>query len=287
MDQKTIQKIKSDQQDNILEELRREKAAVLTRASWAVEDVLEKMIRIERQIESKISFLASRYGQDESCAALKQRRMIFEEINSHVEEYNRIRQKAELQFYYLIVTREALGLRRHEMVQKMYRIPEKKKKYRKPRLRMVESQIKARGIKDERVLMAMETIPRHLFVDEGLMEQAYSDSPLPIGEHQTISQPYIVALMTEALELKGRERVLEIGTGSGYQTAILASLADRVFSVERIASLATGARKILDKLNFYNVAIRVGDGSYGWSDEAPFEEWWFRPVAAKYRHSIS
>ncbi|HNY50184.1 MAG TPA: hypothetical protein PLV50_04700 [Smithella sp.] len=129
MDQKTIQKIKSDQQDNILEELRREKAAVLTRASWAVEDVLEKMIRIERQIESKISFLASRYGQDESCAALKQRRMIFEEINSHVEEYNRIRQKAELQFYYLIVTREALGLRRHEMVQKMYRIPEKKKKY--------------------------------------------------------------------------------------------------------------------------------------------------------------
>ena len=144
-------------------------------------------------------------------------------------------------------------------------------RYRKPRLRMVESQIKARGIKDERVLMAMETIPRHLFVDEGLIEQAYSDSPLPIGEHQTISQPYIVALMTEVLELKGRERVLEIGTGSGYQTAILASLADRVFSVERIASLATGARKILDKLNFYNVAIRVGDGSYGWSDEAPFD----------------
>ncbi|MGB5219069.1 MAG: protein-L-isoaspartate(D-aspartate) O-methyltransferase [Smithella sp.] len=144
-------------------------------------------------------------------------------------------------------------------------------RYRKPRLRMVESQIKARGIKDERVLMAMETIPRHLFVDEGLIEQAYNDSPLPIGEHQTISQPYIVALMTEVLELKGRERVLEIGTGSGYQTAILASLADRVFSVERIASLATGARKILDRLNFYNVAIRVGDGSYGWSDEAPFD----------------
>lgn len=144
-------------------------------------------------------------------------------------------------------------------------------RYRKPRLRMVETQIRARGIRDERVLMAMEAIPRHLFVDEGLMEQAYSDSPLPIGEHQTISQPYIVALMTEALELKGRERVLEIGTGSGYQTAILASLADRVFSVERIASLATGARKILDKLNFYNVAIRVGDGSYGWSDEAPFD----------------
>lgn len=144
-------------------------------------------------------------------------------------------------------------------------------RYRKPRLRMVETQIRARGIRDERVLMAMEAIPRHLFIDEGLIEQAYSDSPLPIGEHQTISQPYIVALMTEALELKGRERVLEIGTGSGYQTAVLASLADRVFSVERIASLATGARRILDKLNFYNVAIRVGDGSYGWSDEAPFD----------------
>ena len=129
MDRKTIQKIKSDQQDNILEELLREKAAVLTRASWAVEDVLEKMIRIEEKIESRFSFLASRYGHDVSCASLKQRRMIFEEINRHVEEFNRVRQKAELQFYYLIVTREALGLRRHEMVQKMYRIPDKKKKY--------------------------------------------------------------------------------------------------------------------------------------------------------------
>ena len=117
----------------------------------------------------------------------------------------------------------------------------------------------------------METIPRHLFVDEGLIEQAYYDSPLPIGEHQTISQPYIVALMTQALELKGKERVLEIGTGSAYQTAVLAYLSDRVFSVERIASLATSARKILDKLNFYNVAIRVGDGSYGWREEAPFD----------------
>ena len=136
---------------------------------------------------------------------------------------------------------------------------------------MVETQIKARGVKDIRVLKTMETIPRHFFIDEGLMEQAYYDSPLPIDAHQTISQPYIVALMTEALELKKKDRVLEIGTGSGYQTAILASLADRVFSVERIASLATNARKILDKLNFYNVAIRVGDGSYGWKEEAPFD----------------
>lgn len=138
-------------------------------------------------------------------------------------------------------------------------------------MKMVETQIKARGINDLRVLKAMETIPRHLFVDEGLIEQAYYDSPLPIGDHQTISQPYIVALMTQALELKGKERVLEIGTGSGYQTAVLASLADRVFSVERIAALAAGARRILDRLNFYNVAIRVGDGSYGWSDESPFD----------------
>jgi len=144
-------------------------------------------------------------------------------------------------------------------------------RYKKPRMRMVETQLEARGISDARVLRAMSAIPRHLFVDEGLIEQAYYDSPLPIGEHQTISQPYIVALMTQALELKGRERGLEIGTGCGYQTAVLASLADRVFSVERIASLATGARKILDKLNFYNVAIRVGDGSYGWREEAPFD----------------
>ena len=144
-------------------------------------------------------------------------------------------------------------------------------RYKKPRMKMVETQIKDRGISNIRVLRAMETIPRHLFVDQGLIEQAYYDSPLPIEEHQTISQPYIVALMTQALELKGRERVLEIGTGSGYQTAVLAYLADRVFSVERIASLATNARRIFDKLNIYNVAIRVGDGSYGWREEAPFD----------------
>jgi len=144
-------------------------------------------------------------------------------------------------------------------------------RYKKQRMRMVETQIRARSISDTRVLKVMETVPRHLFVDEGLIDQAYNDNPLPIGEHQTISQPYIVALMTEALELKGRERVLEIGTGSGYQTAILAKLADRVFSIERVAALAARARKILDRLNCYNVAIRVGDGSYGWKEEAPFD----------------
>jgi len=136
---------------------------------------------------------------------------------------------------------------------------------------MVDSQLRSRGIKDARVLKAMESVPRHLFVDEGLKDQAYSDSPLPIGENQTISQPYIVALMTEALELTGRDKVLEIGTGSGYQTAILAELAERVLSIERIAFLASRARKLIESLNYFNVAIRVGDGTLGWKDEAPFD----------------
>ena len=135
----------------------------------------------------------------------------------------------------------------------------------------METQIRARGIKDERVIGAMEKIPRHLFVDEGLLSQAYDDTPLPIGERQTISQPYIVALMTEALQLTGREKVLEIGTGSGYQAAVLAELADRVLSIERIASLATRARSIVESLNYFNVLIWVGDGTYGWKDEAPFD----------------
>ena len=141
----------------------------------------------------------------------------------------------------------------------------------KQRMRMVDTQIRARGIRDMRLLQVMQTIPRHLFVEEVMMEQAYNDNPLPIGEKQTISQPYIVALMTEALSLTGTEKVLEIGTGSGYQTAILAKLAERVCSIERIASLAGRARKILDFLNVYNVAIRVGDGTYGWKEEAPYD----------------
>ncbi len=136
---------------------------------------------------------------------------------------------------------------------------------------MVDSQLRSRGITDERVLKAMEKIPRHLFVEEGLQDQAYSDSPLPIGERQTISQPFIVALMTEALNLKGHEKILEIGTGSGYQAAVLAELGDRVFSIERIASIAGKTRKLLDSLNYYNVLIWVGDGTYGWRDEAPFD----------------
>jgi len=135
---------------------------------------------------------------------------------------------------------------------------------------MVDAQIRARGIADQRVIKAMEKIPRHLFVDEGLIGQAYNDNPLPIERQQTISQPYIVALMSEAMALTGREKVLEIGTGSGYQTALLAELAERVFSIDRIAVLATGARRILDALSYYNVAIRVGDGTYGWREESPF-----------------
>ncbi|MCE5264974.1 MAG: protein-L-isoaspartate(D-aspartate) O-methyltransferase [Deltaproteobacteria bacterium] len=143
-------------------------------------------------------------------------------------------------------------------------------RYQKQRLKMVDAQVRARGVADQRVLKAMEKIPRHLFVEEGLSDQAYSDNPLPIGRQQTISQPYITALMSEAMVLTGAEKVLEIGTGSGYQTAVLAELAERVFSIERIAMLATGARKVLDLLNYYNVAIRVGDGTYGWREESPF-----------------
>ena len=144
--------------------------------------------------------------------------------------------------------------------------------YTRSRQRMVETQLIPRGIKDKRVINAMLTIPRHLFVpEEALWSQAYSDFPLPIGEKQTISQPYIVALMTEAIELKGAERILEIGTGSGYQTAILSMLAEKVYSIERISSLAARARKVLDSINCSNVVIKIGDGTLGWPEEAPFD----------------
>lgn len=139
------------------------------------------------------------------------------------------------------------------------------------RRKMVETQIAARGIVDERVLEAMRKIPRHLFVEEAMWDQAYNDYPLPIGERQTISQPYMVALMTEALGLRPKDRVLEIGTGSGYQTAILATLAEWVYSVERIRSLAIKARKVLDRLHIYNVSIRIGDGTQGWEKHSPYD----------------
>lgn len=138
------------------------------------------------------------------------------------------------------------------------------------RKRMVENQIVSRGIKDRRLIEAMLKVPRHIFVEEAMAAQAYNDKPLPIGEKQTISQPYMVAVMTELLELKGNEKVLEIGTGSGYQAAILASLADRVYTIERIRSLVLRARKALDSLGFLNVNIKIADGTIGWTEEAPF-----------------
>ena len=136
-------------------------------------------------------------------------------------------------------------------------------RFLKQRMKMVENQVRARGVSNRAVLKAMEKIPRHLFVDEGLVDQAYGDNPLPIDQQQTISQPFMVALMSSAMEIAGTEKVLEIGTGSGYQTAILAELADRVFSIDRIAALAARARTILDVPSYYNIAIRVGDGTYG------------------------
>ena len=143
--------------------------------------------------------------------------------------------------------------------------------FKKARDRMVETQLVSRGIAGARVLAAMRKVPRHVFVEEALQEQAYSDHPLPIGEKQTISQPYIVALMTESLGLNGGEKVLEIGTGSGYQAAILAELAGRVFSVERFPNLAYRANQALKKLGYQNIIIRVADGTAGWADEAPFD----------------
>ena len=136
---------------------------------------------------------------------------------------------------------------------------------------MVRSQIEARGIRDPRVLSAFRTVPRHLFVSEALREQAYGDYPLPIGEQQTISQPYIVAEMTQALELKKDDRVLEIGTGSGYQAAILAQIVYRVYTVERKRSLYMQTRTLFDKLNYHNIVTKYADGTKGWQEESPFD----------------
>ena len=143
--------------------------------------------------------------------------------------------------------------------------------YTVARRRMVQQQIVARGIDDSRLIEALNQVPRHFFVDEGLRGHAYADGSLPIGHKQTISQPYMVAAMSAALELQGQERVLEIGTGSGYQTTILAMLAKRVYSIERIAALAARARKTLDQLQISNVNIKIADGTLGWKDQAPFD----------------
>jgi protein-L-isoaspartate(D-aspartate) O-methyltransferase len=137
--------------------------------------------------------------------------------------------------------------------------------------RMVEGQIEARGVKNKLVLDAVRKVPRHLFVAEGLREVAYTDGPLPIGEEQTISQPYIVALMTELLGLKGGEKVLEIGTGSGYQAAVLAEIAKEVYSIEIICSLAEMAEKRLKEMEYKNITVKCADGYQGWTEHAPFD----------------
>ena len=143
--------------------------------------------------------------------------------------------------------------------------------YKVMRERMVETQIKARGVKDPRVISALLKVERHRFVLEEYLNSAYADQPLPIGEGQTISQPYIVALMTELLELKENEKVLEIGTGSGYQAAILAELAKEVYTIEIIESLASTAKKRLSELGYQNISVKAGDGYLGWPEAAPFD----------------
>ncbi len=136
---------------------------------------------------------------------------------------------------------------------------------------MVRNQMETRGIKEPTVLSAFRKVPRHLFVSEALRDQAYGDYPLPIGEQQTISQPYIVAEMTQALELDEGDRVLEIGTGSGYQAAILAQIVYRVYTIERKRALYLQARNLFDKLHYHNIVTKYADGTKGWPDESPFD----------------
>lgn len=136
---------------------------------------------------------------------------------------------------------------------------------------MVRSQLQSRGITDPNVLASMGKVPRHLFVSEALRDQAYGDFPLPIGNQQTISQPYIVAEMTQALELTKEDRVLEIGTGSGYQAAVLAEIVYRVYTVERIYALFTNTRKLFDELHCHNIVTQYTDGTCGWQDQSPFD----------------
>ena len=149
--------------------------------------------------------------------------------------------------------------------------PELIQSYAGQRRKMVEEQLVERGVKNLSVLEAMSRVPRHLFAQDSLQHRAYGDTPLPIGENQTISQPYIVGAMTEALALKGEERALEIGTGSGYQTAIIAELCRQVFTIERLNNLSRKAQNILESLNYMNIVFKMFDGTYGWPDQAPFD----------------
>lgn len=139
------------------------------------------------------------------------------------------------------------------------------------RERMIEEQLIARGINDQNVLDAMRLVPRHLFVEDAMQAHAYGDFPLPIGNGQTISQPYIVALMTLSLQLTNSSKVLEIGTGSGYHSAIISRLCNKVFTVERIDGLVGRARKVFDRLHYHNIVSRIDDGTVGWPAEAPFD----------------
>jgi len=143
-------------------------------------------------------------------------------------------------------------------------------KYTALRDKMVRHQLEGRGFRNKKVIEAFYRVPRHYFAGDVLPDQAYGDHPLPIGEGQTISQPYIVALMTDALNLEGTERVLEIGTGSGYQAAILAELVKEIYTVERIAILQEKAKKALDSIGYSNIYYKVGDGTKGWPEKAPF-----------------
>ena len=143
--------------------------------------------------------------------------------------------------------------------------------YAGQRRKMVEEQILGRGIKDLSVMEELSRVPRHLFVNSSLQHRAYGDCPLPIGENQTISQPYIVALMTQVLDLKGEERVLEIGTGSGYQTAVLAELASQIFTIERVKPLVKKTKELLEGLKYKNIVFKTFDGTYGWRDQSPFD----------------
>ena len=145
------------------------------------------------------------------------------------------------------------------------------KKYVSRRREMVEKQIAARGVTDPLVLSAMSHVPRHLFVSEALVDSSYGDFPLPIGEGQTISQPYIIAEMTQSLELRGHERVLEIGTGSGYQSAVLAQIVYKVYTIERNNTLFLRTRQLFDRLKYHNIVTRYSDGTQGWKEESPFD----------------
>ncbi len=148
---------------------------------------------------------------------------------------------------------------------------DKEKHFEEERRRMVQTQLIPRGIADESVLEAMRKVPRHRFVPEDLIESAYDDCPLPIGEGQTISQPYMVALMTECLGLKGDEKNLEVGTGSGYQAAILAELSGQIYTVERVEKLSKRAGEILKALGYINIQLKVEDGSEGWAEFSPYD----------------